>query len=336
MIWFERMRFDWAATVLSAVFLGGVFLDGWAHTHGRVDDSFFTPWHAALYSGFLATAALLVGRGTWGLRRGASWREAMPAGYGLSLAGVGCWVVGGPFDAIWHTLFGFEVDVEALMSPAHTILALGYGLMASGPLRAALRRPRGRWLDELPMVLSLAFVVSIMTFFTQIAHPVSNLFGAPGWPSGYEWTALGLVGMMLTSAILVGPVLFLLKHGRLPAGAVTIIVTLNSVAMGFLFDRRPFPRAVVVTFVLAAIAADLVRGALHAGPAHRGAFRAFAVAYPVLLAGAYFVGLGLRTGLTWSPHLWMGTVVFCGIVGWLLSYLLLPPSGVSAPASPDR
>lgn len=329
-------RFDWAVTALSALFLGGLFLDGWAHTHGRVDDSFFTPWHAALYAGYVATAALLVGRAAWGIRRGAAWRDAMPAGYGLSLAGVACWIVGGPFDAIWHTLFGFEADVEALMSPAHTLLALGVGLMASGPLRAALRRPRGRWLDELPMVLSLTFVISILTFFTQIAHPVSNLFAARGWPPGYEWTALGVIGTVFTSLVLVGPPLFLLKHGRLPAGAITIMVTLNAVAMGFLFDRRPFPRAVVASFALAALAADFVRGALHAGPAQRGAFRAFAIVFPVLLSGSYFVGLGLRTGLMWTPHLWMGTVVFCGVASWLVSYLALPPATLSAPPSPDR
>ena len=62
-------RFDWVATVLAAIFTGGVFLDGWAHTHGRVDDTFFTPWHAVLYAGFLAMALLLVGRAAWGVAR---------------------------------------------------------------------------------------------------------------------------------------------------------------------------------------------------------------------------------------------------------------------------
>src|SRR5688572_23413943 len=131
-------RFDWAATVLSLTFLGGVYLDGWAHTHGRVDETFFTPWHAALYSGYLATAGLLVGRAAWGRARGASWGRMMPGGYLLSLLGAGFWVFGGPFDLAWHTGFGFEASVEALMSPAHVVLALGLGLMASGPLRAAL------------------------------------------------------------------------------------------------------------------------------------------------------------------------------------------------------
>ena len=39
--------FDWAATMLAGVFTGGLFLDGWAHTHGRVDDTFFTPWRSS-------------------------------------------------------------------------------------------------------------------------------------------------------------------------------------------------------------------------------------------------------------------------------------------------
>jgi hypothetical protein len=52
---------DWIMTVLSAVFISGLFLDGWAHTHGRVDETFFTPWHAVLYGGYLACAVVLLG-----------------------------------------------------------------------------------------------------------------------------------------------------------------------------------------------------------------------------------------------------------------------------------
>jgi hypothetical protein len=33
----------------------GVFIDGFAHNHGEVE-SFFTPWHAILYSGYVACA----------------------------------------------------------------------------------------------------------------------------------------------------------------------------------------------------------------------------------------------------------------------------------------
>lgn len=36
-------RFDWTMIVLSAWLLGGAYVDGWAHSHGKVDDTFFYP-----------------------------------------------------------------------------------------------------------------------------------------------------------------------------------------------------------------------------------------------------------------------------------------------------
>ena len=317
--------FDWTVTALCAVFLGGLFFDGWAHTHGRVDETFFTPWHAALYSGFLATAVFLWASFVWGVRRGYPWRAALPDGYGLSLLGVALWLVGGPFDAGWHAVFGFEANVEALMSPAHLVLALGFALMVSGPLRAILRNPSRGWSRELPLVLSLTFSVSLLTFFTQIAHPLSNLWASGIRPGSATATELGLVSFCLTSAIVLGPVLLLLRHGRLPAGAMTILIGVNSIAMGFLYDHGLYPLAAVVALIVAGAATDLLRLALRPGPGRVTAFRAYATAVPVILTGFYFACLGLTHGIGWSPHLWLGVVAFCGVVGWLLSYLMLPP-----------
>src|SRR5687768_13599580 len=69
------LQVDRVMVGLSAVIVLGACLDGWAHNHNKVDSSFFTPWHAVLYSGFMLTAAFLaivvIGRyrelrGTWG------------------------------------------------------------------------------------------------------------------------------------------------------------------------------------------------------------------------------------------------------------------------------
>ena len=316
--------FDWTITVLGGVFLGGLFLDGWAHTHGRVDDTFFTPWHAALYSGYLATALALVGRAAWAHARGAAWRHAIPAGYGLSLVGAGCWLVGGPFDLAWHSAFGFEAGVEALLSPAHAVLALGFGLMASGPLRAALRRPRGRWLEELPLVLSLTFVVANLMFFTQIAHPLSNLWAAGSAPISNDAKELGLVSMMLTAAIDSLPVLLFLRLERLPLGGLAILIALQCLAVGFVYDHGPYPVAAVIGMIAAAMVVELLRAALRPGPTRPAAFRSFAFAFPALLFVGYFGALALTVGIGWSTHLWTGTVVFAGIIGWLASYAVLP------------
>ena len=322
------MAFDWAATLLSLAFVGGLYLDGWAHTHGRVDDTFFTPWHAVLYGGYFAMLALLVGRATYGYLKGARGWAVLPHGYAPSLVGVGLWLVGGPLDLGWHNVFGFEADVEALLSPAHVILALGMALATSGPLRAALRRPAGRWRHELPAMLSLACVVAILTFFTQIAHPIANLWASRR--EAHDLTELGIVGMLLTTAILLAPLLLLLRLGRLPHGAVTLVVGLDCVATGFLFDRGPYPLIPVLAMAGAAAAGDVLRALLRPSAARPAALRWLAGGLAVLLHLAYFAALAATAGIGYTPHLWMGTVAFAGVTGWLLSYLVVPPRGYSA------
>ena len=76
-------------------------------------------------------------------------------------------------------------------------------------------------------------------------------------------------------------------------------------------------------------AGDLLRVALRPSPARPAAFRWFALAVPALLHVAYFAALAVTVGIGYSPHLWMGVVVFAGVVGWLLSYLVLPPRGAA-------
>jgi hypothetical protein len=46
---------DWTVALGGLWLIGGLHLDGWAHHHIRLD-TFFSPWHAVLYSGFGVTA----------------------------------------------------------------------------------------------------------------------------------------------------------------------------------------------------------------------------------------------------------------------------------------
>ena len=43
--------------LISCAIVFGLYIDGWAHNHGFVDDSFFTPWHAVLYGAILSPAS---------------------------------------------------------------------------------------------------------------------------------------------------------------------------------------------------------------------------------------------------------------------------------------
>jgi hypothetical protein len=73
----DHRWFDWVMAVLSAWLLGGAFVDGWAHTHEKVDTTFFTPWHAAFYTGFLAVAGALVGALVYQRARRGTWQQAL-------------------------------------------------------------------------------------------------------------------------------------------------------------------------------------------------------------------------------------------------------------------
>ena len=178
----DNLRFDIIAAVLSSVFVAGVFLDGWAHNHGKVDQTFFTPWHAVLYSGFAIYGLFLLVNAYLQNRAGYAWRSALPFGYGLSLIGAGIFAVGGILDLLWHTFFGIEVDVQALLSPTHLVLATGVFLMITGPLRAGWHRYHGSralvWITGAPVVVALTLVLSMLMFFTQFAHPLVSPWAA--------------------------------------------------------------------------------------------------------------------------------------------------------------
>src|SRR5215471_7494408 len=88
-----RPAFEWTFVALAAAIGAGSVIDAWAHFHlPSTLESFFTPWHALLYSAMFATTALLVGSAAWTGARPRDWVRALPGGYGLAL--VGCVVFG--------------------------------------------------------------------------------------------------------------------------------------------------------------------------------------------------------------------------------------------------
>jgi len=171
---------DGAVALAGLALIGGLYLDGWAHIHRPGLETFFTPWHGVLYSGFLLLAAALVMPVLRGRLRGVAWSAALPAGYGLALLGVALFGAGGLLDLGWHIVFGIEAGTEALLSPPHLLLATGAGLMVTAPLRSAwsLSDAPQRWTTWLPPLLSLALLLALLGFFTSYAHPFARTAAA--------------------------------------------------------------------------------------------------------------------------------------------------------------
>lgn len=319
------MDFDWLMTFFGALFVGGVFLDGWAHIHlSPALETFFAPWHAILYLGYLCCAASLICVFGVNLHCGFSWRQALPHHYFLSLVGVVVFALGGFGELAWHRFFGIESDLESLLSPTHLALAFGAALIVGGPLRAMLHRDdQGKkgLIADLPALLSATYFLSIFAFMGQYIHPLVDIWPAQQSTPEFFGQALGIAQVVFFTVLLMSLVLMLLRRRDLPVGSFTLILGLHSLLMTFLHGTQEFVFAAVAA---GAIIDMLVNDATY-DLLHPRVIRLFGFAVPVIFFLFYFVAIELAKGIIWSTHLWVGAIIISGLVGWLMSYLVVQP-----------
>jgi hypothetical protein len=318
-------------TLLGLWMIGGIHLDAWAHHQFDVE-TFFTPWHGVLYSGFLALAVVLVGTLAFNVWKGRAWRQAMPMGYELSLLGIAVFMAGGMGDMLWHIIFGIEVSIEALLSPTHLMLALGGVFIATGPIRSAWARAEGGWKALLPALLSLALLLSVLTFFTSYANPLADAALAQGSRPTTDdelflTQGVGVAGILIQTALMMGVILLAVRRwwrsdDHLPFGSLTLLLTVSTLlAVSVHEDWRLAPFAALTGAV-----ADVLFKWWQPSATQPGAFRWFAFTVPVVFYALYFATLALTGGIWWTIHLWAGAIVLAGVVGWLLSYAFVPPA----------
>jgi hypothetical protein len=337
--------------ILSSWIVIGLFVDGWAHRYAPSLDTFFNPWHATFYSGLLMMAVFTGGTMVRSIRQGSPWRRALPLGYGKTAAGLVLFGLGGVSDMIWHELYGFEGNVDAVLSPSHQVIFVGIGLSVSGPLRAAWHRPDGNspasLVQRLPLLLSVTCLLSLLTFATMYLHPLLDIYATTHWTwvvgtfdrqtFGWMLDTLAVGGVIVQTVILMGLVLILLRRWRLPFGSLTLIFSGNALLLGFLGRHYLF----IFLAFLVGLAADLLLGLLHISPGCQPwRYRLFAFSVPFLLYAGYLLCLAtLMGGIAWSAHMVTGTVVLSGFIGVLVSYAVFPPrithpSSLPSPLTP--
>jgi hypothetical protein len=322
---------------LSVWVIIGLFVDGWAHVNLEQLETFFTPWHALFYSGFAAVAAWIgwkVVQGEGG--SGARSLPGIPVGYGLGVAGLVLFAVGGFGDALWHIFLGIETELDALLSPTHLLLFAGMALIVTSPLRAAWAAPDDRDARRLttflPAILSLTLLTALISFFFMYASAFSDMspvVTASDWagsgepyPGDYFFQYQGITTVLISNVILIAPLLYLLRRWQPPFGSATVLFTLVAVLVTALMA---FETAwSIVPAAVGGLAADLLIHRLRPAPEHPAAYRMVAAAVPAILWSAYYVAMGFVAPIAWVPELWSGTIVFASFSGFALAQLMLP------------
>jgi hypothetical protein len=339
-------RADLLTCVLSGWLVTGAFLDGWAHNTRANLETFFTPWHAVLYSGFAVSAGWIGWMLMPGVRAGVGLRRAMPAGYGWAVVGLLLFCLSGVGDLLWHELFGVEQDVASLLSPTHLGLVCGALLMVTAPWRSAranraLGDGRAGFGRLFPAVLSLALAGSGVAFILQEWHPVKVnqisagmhqdlvlRYGPRFWEVSDFQIRAGVASFILASVFLFGPLLLLLRSWPLPGGAVVLAIGVQCVLVQGLtgFDD---PGLAVLGVVGAAAVEGLAR-LIRPDPQDHRRLRLFFLLAPPLFWGVYVVGiLSADHHLGWKAEVWGGSLVWTGLVMLGLAVLsTLPPQAL--------
>ncbi|MDI1464474.1 hypothetical protein QEZ54_26225 [Catellatospora sp. KI3] len=336
-------RTDLVMVLLGAWFTVGLMLDAWAHNNVPGLETFFTPWHAVFYWGFLVTGGWIA----WTVRpalRGGGRPDlrAMPVGYASASVAVLAFALFGFGDFTWHEVFGIEQNIDILFSPTHLGLVVSMFVIVTTPLRAA-------WLQDrpavsglrplLPAVLALALGSTLVLLFLQYGNALT--FNAASVQVALSNPDEGFTGrfvsaLVLTNVVLLAPLLLLARRWVVPVGSATIVYAflagLSTAVSGF--ENVTMAAGVVVGGIGVDLLAWRLRPSADA-PRRLRAFAALAAlwTWTAFFATAYVAGEAVhfeRGPITPTPELLTGIPVVAALVGLLLAVLVVPTQPVRA------
>lgn len=299
-------RFAWLVTGAHTWILVGLFLDGWFHIHRPDGESFFTPWHAILYSGVAATVVvhLLQQRKAGGVSPG--YRPCLAGGLVVGAAGA--------VDMVWHTVFGVEADLNALLSPPHLLLITAGTLVFAGPLRAALRAPAGAP-GGLPTAFAAAYVVTGLGFFTQYANPFTQVYAeAVASASSLQVRELrevaGVAGVIVFSVLVAGAVAVLKARTALVPGSLAVAVGVPSLALVTQQDTYSFVPAILAAALLVELGGRRLSPSLAA------------LLATTALATAWVLTVLATRDVAWTRELLTGSIGSAAAAGYLVGWVI--------------
>ncbi|NUP68137.1 MAG: hypothetical protein HOW71_38875 [Nonomuraea sp.] len=336
-------RADLVTALLGVWFGIGLMIDAWAHTNRSDLETFFTPWHAAFYSGFAAVSGWIIWQVYRNVRQGRQGLAAVPNGYLAGLVAVPAFAAFGLADMTWHTVLGIETSIDILFSPSHLGLIVTMLLIITTPLRSAWNAPdlgaRPSLGRLFPALLGLAFAATLVSLFLSYgdalqyrSQRIVDAFSEVNGGGGADDLA---TAMVISNVILLAPVLLLVRRWNLPFGSVTVMYTVAVLMPGAqtAFENVP----TLLTFVAAGLASDVLIRVLRPSGTRRGAYWAFA-GLSAFVTWALYLGVASAAagGLPTVPELWTGAPVVAGLIGLALGALLLPNAVASDAGDPGR
>ncbi|HKW59462.1 MAG TPA: hypothetical protein VJR46_06880 [Candidatus Dormibacteraeota bacterium] len=328
---------DAVVVVLSTWFVLGGYVIAYAYVHdpGHVIDWARRAGFTAVTAAWSLLTLFLFAAFANGLREGRVWNRALPDGqtgtFAAALIFGAAWIID---QAFWSPVFGStSVGLDTLFTPPHLVEMGASAVIVSGPLRAAARR--GESIASPVTLASTALLLSVLTFATQFIHPVIDPWAAGdyefrGAVASAPWLGenLGVAAVLAQALILAGTGLLLNSGFTLRPGSMTFVFAVNGVLVAITkthFHLLPVP-------VVTGLAADawIVLTSRRPGKPSASLCAVIGGAF----ATAYLVEVTLLpAGTTWSPSLWLGTIIATTMLSWMMGRLLRAglPAAVIAP-----
>jgi hypothetical protein len=325
--------FDAVVVLLATWFLLSAYVIAWAYViKPQVVPEAASAGLIAVSASWFALTGWLFLAFARGLGRGRPWNRALPDGYIGTLVAVlvfgAAWIADASF---WVPFVGRnQLGLEALFTPPHLVEIAAAAVMVSGPLRAAARR--GETTASVVSLLSVALLLSVLTFATQFAHPLIDPWASRAFQYRIEltgiqlsWVAdnLGVASILAQAAILVGTGLLLNSAFKLRFGSLTLVFAVNGVFVTITkqsYDLLPVS-------ILTGFAGDAWLMWAQRWPGRRGASLGAVISGSFALLSLLAV-VFLTGGLAWDVSLSSAVVLGAMMLGWLMGRLL--PAGLPA------
>lgn len=290
----------------------GLFLDGYFHQNlDGTTESFLTPWHAVFYSGFAASALWI---GSMSRRRdGGSfdWQlRHLPAGYELARVGLALFAAGAVGDSVWHSAFGVERGIDALLSPTHLLLFVGLVLILTAPFRAATASPSSPspWMVATSLISATALVGFFLNFAWGLGiAALARTAYDPVSQAGETHVIAGVGSTLVTTVVLFGAARMLVGR-RPPPGAYAAVFGVVSLLVSAAFDED-----------IEGVAAGVVGGVLLDVLMHTRTPRAVSFAVASGTMWLIYLGLLALEGIEWQAEIWIGAVVLNTIAAYVIA-----------------